>query len=112
MRNCVRVAQQTLTLYVWVRILVPQPLAPNTFRGCFIEVWRSLVARFVRDEEVAGSNPVTSTTTQALKSVDSISLLRAFSFINHPKMTVSSLFSSLFMKISVVYLAADSSSRS
>ena len=59
--NCVRVAQQTLTLYVWVRILVPQPLAPNTFRGCFIEVWRSLVARFVRDEEVAGSNPVTST---------------------------------------------------
>lgn len=25
MRNCVRVAQQTLTLYVWVRILVPQP---------------------------------------------------------------------------------------
>ena len=61
MRNCVRVAQQTLTLYVWVRILVPQPLAPNTFRGCFIEVWRSLVARFVRDEEVAGSNPVTST---------------------------------------------------
>lgn len=25
-------------------------------------VWRSLVARFVRDEEVAGSNPVTPTT--------------------------------------------------
>ena len=25
MRNCVRVAQQTLTLYVWVRILDPQP---------------------------------------------------------------------------------------
>jgi hypothetical protein len=24
-------------------------------------VWRSLVARFVRDEEVAGSNPVTPT---------------------------------------------------
>ena len=111
MRNCVRVAQQTLTLYVWVRILVPQPMAPR-LGAVFIEVWRSLVARFVRDEEVAGSNPVTSTTTQALKSVDSISLLRAFSFINHPKMTVSSLFSSLFMKISVVYLAADSSSRS
>lgn len=87
-------------------------IGPDVLRGCFIEVWRSLVARFVRDEEVAGSNPVTSTTTQALKSVDSISLLRAFSFINHPKMTVSSLFSSLFMKISVVYLAADSSSRS
>ena len=62
MRNCVRVAQQTLTLYVWVRILVPQPLAPKYIRGCFFEVWRSLVARFVRDEEVAGSNPVTSTT--------------------------------------------------
>ncbi len=85
---------------------------PDSFGAVFFEVWRSLVARFVRDEEVAGSNPVTSTTTQALKSVDSISLLRAFSFINHPKMTVSSLFSSLFMKISVVYLAADSSSRS
>ena len=27
-----------------------------------IGVWRSLVARFVRDEEVAGSNPVTPTT--------------------------------------------------
>ena len=25
LRNCVRVAQQTLTLFVWVRILVPQP---------------------------------------------------------------------------------------
>ena len=27
-----------------------------------IEVWLSLVERFVRDEEAAGSNPVTSTT--------------------------------------------------
>ena len=60
MRNCVRVAQQTLTLYVWVRILVPQPIAPS-FGAFSFEVWRSLVARFVRDEEVAGSNPVTST---------------------------------------------------
>ena len=34
MRNCVRVAQQTLTLYVWVRILVPQPMAP-THSGLF-----------------------------------------------------------------------------
>ena len=25
MRNCVMVAQQTLTLFVWVQILVPQP---------------------------------------------------------------------------------------
>ena len=60
MRNCVRVAQQTLTLYVWVRILVPQPFGPDDFGATFFEVWRSLVARFVRDEEVAGSNPVTS----------------------------------------------------
>jgi hypothetical protein len=28
---------------------------------CSYGVWRSLVARFVRDEEVAGSNPVTPT---------------------------------------------------
>jgi hypothetical protein len=28
-------------------------------------VWRSLVARFVRDEEVAGSNPVTPTSITA-----------------------------------------------
>ena len=60
MRNCVRVAQQTLTLYVWVRILVPQPCGPK-LSGLFFEVWRSLVARFVRDEEVASSNLVTST---------------------------------------------------
>ena len=29
LRNCVRVAQQTLTLFVWVRILVPQPKIDN-----------------------------------------------------------------------------------
>ena len=34
---------------------------PDTIGAVFFEVWRSLVARFVRDEEVAGSNPVTST---------------------------------------------------
>jgi hypothetical protein len=28
-------------------------------------VWRSLVARFVRDEEVAGSNPVTPTSVMS-----------------------------------------------
>ncbi len=28
LRNCVKVARQTLTLFVWVRILVPQPKAP------------------------------------------------------------------------------------
>ena len=30
-------------------------------RASLIGVWRSLVARFVRDEEVAGSNPVSPT---------------------------------------------------
>ena len=29
MRNCVKVARQTLTLFVWVRILVPQPKNPT-----------------------------------------------------------------------------------
>ncbi len=31
LRNCVRVAQQTLTLYVWVQILVPQPKNSTSF---------------------------------------------------------------------------------
>ena len=30
-------------------------------------VWRSLVARFVRDEEVAGSNPVTPTVKRLVR---------------------------------------------
>ena len=30
-------------------------------KDSIIEVWLSLVERFVRDEEAAGSNPVTST---------------------------------------------------
>ena len=36
LRNCVKVAQQTLTLFVRVRILLPQPRAPfsePSFRG-------------------------------------------------------------------------------
>ena len=32
-------------------------------------VWRSLVARFVRDEEVAGSNPVTPTVDCLVKCI-------------------------------------------
>ena len=32
-RNCVRVAQQTLTLLVWVRILFPQPEKPDLSDG-------------------------------------------------------------------------------
>ena len=31
-------------------------------------VWRSLVARFVRDEEVVGSNPATPTKVEALST--------------------------------------------
>lgn len=34
-----------------------------------LEVWLSLVERFVRDEEAAGSNPVTSTTEKDRKHV-------------------------------------------
>ena len=33
-----------------------------------VEVWRSLVACFVRDEEAGGSNPLTSTTSTNLFS--------------------------------------------
>ena len=54
------VAQQTLTLFVWVQILVPLPTA-SVFRGRNIEVWLSLVERYVRDVEAGGSNPLTST---------------------------------------------------
>ncbi len=79
-RYCVMVAQQTLTLFVWVQILVPLPtdrawgrcsfsgrtlLLLALFLCCcferFFEVWLSLVERYVRDVEAAGSNPVTST---------------------------------------------------
>ena len=59
MRCCVMVARQTLTLFVWVQILAPQPYNPNGV--IFFEVWLSLVERCVRDAEVAGSSPVTST---------------------------------------------------
>ena len=33
--------------------------------GKIIGVWRSLVARFVRDEEAVGSNPATPTTLKS-----------------------------------------------
>ena len=39
-----------------------QVMGSNPIIGSIFGVWRSLVARFVRDEEVAGSNPVTPTT--------------------------------------------------
>ena len=38
-----------------------QVMGSNPIIGSIFGVWRSLVARFVRDEEVAGSNPVTPT---------------------------------------------------
>ncbi len=60
MRNCVKVARQTLTLFVRVRILLPQP-GSVIFGAVSFEVWLSLVERYVRDVEAAGSNPVTST---------------------------------------------------
>lgn len=37
--------------------------------GLVFGVWRSLVARVVRDDEVAGSNPVTPTRSCGLESV-------------------------------------------
>jgi hypothetical protein len=37
-----------------------------------IGVWRSLVARFVRDEEVVGSNPATPTRISAGSGLDSV----------------------------------------
>jgi transposase len=39
-------------------------------------VWRSLVARFVRDEEVAGSNPVTPTQVRARSRASERALTR------------------------------------
>ena len=66
MRNCVRVARQTLTLFVWVRILVPQPrISPGIVDipglDFALEVWLSLVERYVRDVEAVCSNHITST---------------------------------------------------
>ena len=64
--DCVKVARQTLTLFVWVRILVGQPPVPSPFdssEGILNGMWLSLVERCVRDAEVAGSNPVIPTIT-------------------------------------------------
>ena len=40
MRNCVRVARQTLTLFVWVQILVPQP---EEWRPCSLKTGASIL---------------------------------------------------------------------
>ena len=63
LRNCVMVARQTLTLFVWVQILVPQPSCCDPVKRVttLIGVWLSLVERLVRDQEAAGSTPVTPT---------------------------------------------------
>ena len=45
-----------------------QVMGSNPIIGSKLGVWRSLVARFVRDEEVAGSNPVTPTNKNLNKS--------------------------------------------
>ena len=45
---------QTVSQRAWIFTLVP------TLNGS-LGVWRSPVARFVRDEEVVGSNPATPT---------------------------------------------------
>jgi hypothetical protein len=41
-------------------------------------VWRSLVARFVRDEEVAGSNPVTPTNFSGQNLILEVELYLSF----------------------------------
>ena len=56
---------------LWLRANIAQPVeqqfrklqvkGSSPFIGSIFEVWLSLVERCVRDAEVAGSNPVTST---------------------------------------------------
>ena len=43
------------------RFRKPQVKGSNPFIGSILEVWLSLVERCVRDAEVVGSNPITST---------------------------------------------------
>ena len=72
--DCVKVARQTLTLFVWVRILVGQPPVPSPFdssEGILNGMWLSLVERCVRDAEVAGSNPVIPTISSVLNQPES-----------------------------------------
>lgn len=48
MPDGVTVAQQILALFVWVRILVRQPI--YVFTKPFFGVWHSLVVRLVREQ--------------------------------------------------------------
>ena len=59
------------------RFRKPQVKGSSPFVGC-VEVSRSLVARLVRDQKVAGSNPVTSTVKKALLHK---SLQQGFSYV-------------------------------
>ena len=66
-RFCCRPEATLLTL----RPARPEPRSTGPGTGMLgrlhTGVWRSLVARFVRDEEAAGSNPVTPTKTGSLE---------------------------------------------
>ena len=76
------VAQQTLTLYVEVRILLPLPDVASEPGAIIFEVWLSLVERYVRDVEVGGSNPLTS--TKAPDFAQFVQKSGAFSFLLFP----------------------------
>ena len=54
---------------VWARLAW---LEPHRFGG----VWRSLVARFVRDEEAVGSNPATPTKIIQVRESEESLILR------------------------------------
>ena len=79
MRNCVKVARQTLTLFVWVRILVPQPCraAANVLLLFFRGV-AQLVECCVRDAEAASSNLATPTILKKPVTKAKTPWLRAF----------------------------------
>ena len=76
------VARQTLTLFVWVQILVPQPkyLGLIYVGVIFIEAWLSLVERCVRDAEVASSNPVASTNRRVLMGLSDFFVIKSYNY--------------------------------
>ena len=53
------------------RFRKPQVKGSSPFIGSIFEVQRSLVARLVRDQKVAGSNPVTSTIFKNFREIGS-----------------------------------------
>ena len=67
--DCVMVARQTLTLFVWVRILVRQPNDGSSFTAIFYRGVAQLVACCVRDAEAASSSLATPTIVALSKSV-------------------------------------------